>query len=161
MSDLPPPETAEGEPQADAVELKPARIQIWPAIFAVCGLLFAAGLIWGIATALQDDGTLVPVTGRVTMEGNPVDNGFVMAAHDRSGALALASIDSQGKFELATNGVAGARIGTYRVVVKATTRSMPPEATVRSNYTDVSTTPLRMKVERGGVNHFEFTVEPP
>ncbi|MSR56994.1 MAG: carboxypeptidase regulatory-like domain-containing protein [Planctomycetaceae bacterium] len=161
MSEHQPPEASEAAPQADPVELKPAPIQIWPMIFGGGGLLFAAGLIWFIIAMLKDDGTLVTVTGRVTMQGQPVENGFIMVASAQGGQSALSAFDADGKFDLATEGAQGVRVGTYKVVVRAFTRAMPPQSTVRSIYTEATTTPLTMKVEKAGVNHFEFDLEAP
>lgn len=161
MSEQPEPTVSNETPAAEAVALEPMPIPIGRFVAGFAALLLVAGLAWFVYQALQDDGTLVPVTGRVLLNGEPLDNGYLMVHFAGSDAFAVAQIDNEGRYRLVTNGDEGARIGTHRVVIKGMTRSLPPQPTVHSRYGEASTTPLLMKVTRDGQNHFEFDVENP
>lgn len=61
---------------------------------------------------------LVPVTGKVTLDGKPLDRAqvtFVPTGTD--GRTAIASTDATGAFAMTTNNTKGAMPGSYRVAV--------------------------------------------
>lgn len=104
---------------------------------------------------------LVPVTGRVLYQGKTLPDGFVMSSPIRGGESAISGLDSEGGFDLSTNGTPGAFVGTHRFVVRAYTRDMPPTPVVPGIYTSAETTPLTIVVKKGARNHFEFDIEAP
>jgi len=65
----------------------------------------------------------VPVTGTVTLDGNPVEGATVsFAPQATEGRTAVGVTDSQGKFKLNTAGAgAGAMPGKYNVAISKTT----------------------------------------
>ena len=121
-------------------------------ILGACALLTLAG-----CGGLK----LVPVSGRVTLGGQPLRGGAVCFVPDAStGNQARVScvgrIDSQGRYELSTSAVQGsdsgrgAPPGWYKATL-ITTLPGTPEITVNRQYLDPERTPL----------HIEVVAEPP
>jgi len=71
--------------------------------------------------------TMAPVSGMVTVDGQPVTSGqvaFLPTGKDAEKAgLSAGTIDSSGKYTISTDGKSGAPLGTYKVTV---TPSMVP-----------------------------------
>jgi hypothetical protein len=99
---------------------------------------------------------LVPVSGTVMMGGKPLPRGGVSFIPDASkGNTARVScvgrINSQGRYELSTNGVKGSDSGKgaplrwYKVTI-LTTLPGSPEIKVNAKYLDPVATPLSVEV---------------
>jgi len=74
---------------------------------------------------------LVPVSGKVTLDGKPLPGGvvnFFPAKEPDSKYHSVATIDSSGTYKLTTNGKDGAPLGSYKVTVAT---EMPPGADVK------------------------------
>lgn len=102
---------------------------------------------------------MVSVTGRVLYQGKTLPDGFVISSPVRGGESALSALDSEGGFNLSTNGTPGAAVGTHRFMIRAYTREMPPVPIIPGMYTSPQTTPLTIVVKQGARNHFEFFLE--
>ncbi len=83
-------------------------------------------LVLGVVLGCQrsDDFPLAPVSGVVTLDGQPLANGCVTfqpksgSAHPKSGLGSMAVCDEQGRYTLATiDGRPGAVVGTHRVAI--------------------------------------------
>src|SRR5262245_33590521 len=66
--------------------------------------------------------TLYPVSGRVTLDGQPLTKGAVAFHGDADGGnptqhIAIGEINSEGRYELVTIGRPGAAPGAYKVLV--------------------------------------------
>ena len=98
-------------------------------------------------------------TGVVSLDGKPVNPGFVtFAPEDATAVPAVSDLDSNGHFELTTKKKPGLAPGTYRVAVQAFRppnvpagqRTMKPsEPLVPVKYLQVTTSGLEYTVERG------------
>ncbi len=111
----------------------------------------------------------VPVTGTVTLNGQPVE-GVSVGFTPQSGRPASDTTDARGKFTLSTfESGDGAVPGTHKVVITEPADEaepmpgtpeaenwVPPESQVPEEYQDASTTPLTAEVEEGGENDFTF-----
>lgn len=117
-------------------------------------------LLAGCGPETTDAPSVVPVTGTVTVEGQPLAGAGVSFRPDRdkgneSGFMPGGSTDASGKYELmATAGAMGAPPGWYKVLV------MPPSAPPGSDdvvefpeynakYQDPETTDLSFEVKEG------------
>jgi hypothetical protein len=116
-------------------------------ILGVCGLLPLAG-----CGGLR----LVPVAGKVTLDGKPMKGGSVSFNPDSSKGndarvMCVGRIDSEGRYELTTTGVKGsetgkgAPLGWYRVTL-ITTLPGQPVIPVADRYLDFDKTPLSVEV---------------
>lgn len=126
-----------------------------------------AGLVGGLLLAAGCGGKpgLVPVSGRVTMEGKPVREVIVnfQPIGDTPGTGALGSTDSDGRFTLTdSRGKAGTYVGAYKVIfypaLPAGIKEGSPAdvvgaafgKTLPGIYLDVNLTPLEATVPPGG-----------
>ncbi len=119
------------------------------------GLGFAAVEYWN-----NQKPTLVKVTGRVMWNGQPVTIGAVMTEHTDDPLLtAIGAFDSEGKFELSSNGEPGAAPGTHKVIVASYGMGVSPPPLVPQKYLKAKTTPLSILVTKDpSKNHFELEV---
>jgi hypothetical protein len=108
---------------------------------------------------------LVPVTGVVRVEGQPLTAGWITFYPDEAHGnqrshLSVAQIQTDGTYALTTNGHRGAPPGWYKVVVASSPDPIPlkpprnPDGTPRNlrwlmheKYTRPETTDLRVKVD--------------
>jgi hypothetical protein len=113
---------------------------------------------------------LVPVSGRVYLNGEPLADGQVFArCLDRAGCNALGKTDAQGNFTLRTDVrgdfLPGVRVGLHRVIVIKPDPDVPtgpfkPPTITPPECADFDNSPLRMKVERDPArNKVEFRLE--
>jgi hypothetical protein len=124
-----------------------ARIGLCPAL-AVAVVALAGGC------AKQSE--LIPVTGKVTLEGKPLVHGTVSyrpPAGDLTAPQASGPLDAEGNYRLFTEGEPGVKPGTYRVVVFAydqPTRGPGhrglPQSIIHVRYQREDTTPLMREV---------------
>ena len=131
----------------------------------VAGMLLGA-VMTGCGSA-EPDADLIPVSGKVKMDGKLVTTGGSVSYRDATGMIQpTGEIKSDGTYTLIHNRQEGAPIGEYRVVVFAWE---PKEATARHGglprlivdpkYTNPSTTPLRVEVKQGATpGHYDLTV---
>jgi hypothetical protein len=98
--------------------------------------------------------TLAPVSGTVTVDGQPVTSGQVTfirttTKDEEKSGLSAGTIDSGGKYTIFTDGKAGVPPGTYKITV--TPSMVPvdgkaPTANFNAKYRDPSATPLQKEV---------------
>ncbi len=84
------------------------------------GLLVCFGWLLTLVGCGPSLGTLVPVEGKVTMNGIPLPDGAVMFVPldgDQKGIVISGPIGADGSYTLSTNGKPGAPLGKYRAVV--------------------------------------------
>ncbi len=108
--------------------------------------------------------TMVPVSGRVTLDGQPVEGASVMLHPQGEGRPATGLTDARGEFQLTTvEEFDGAMLGAYRVTVslvrprgdvdydtaEAGFDEMSLEYVVPQRYGDRETSGLTAQVERG------------
>lgn len=113
-----------------------------------------------LAIGCADDGGLKPVTGLVTLDGQPVggiDVVFVPVEGGRTNSIARTN--AEGRFTLTyTSQHTGAMPGEYKVLFKReepeTGRELLPE-----RFSSGGKTTLRATVEEGGDNEFNFEIE--
>lgn len=123
--------------------------RLWT-ILCVCGLLNLAGC--------SDFPKLYPVSGKVTLDGQPLTGGGLAFVPDTAkGNTAPVDckclIDSQGHYELKSRGVKGsdngkgAPLGRYKVILVANPKDAKvPEINVNARYLKAETTPLSIEV---------------
>ena len=84
----------------------------------VLSVLFTSGLVCLIAVGCGPGGPqLGTVTGRVTLDGQPVTNGLVTFTPVEGGRAASGKTDASGQYELVGVGGRGAVVGQHRVTV--------------------------------------------
>jgi hypothetical protein len=101
---------------------------------------------------------LIPVTGKVTLEGKPLVHGTVSyrpPPGDLTAPQASGPLDGEGNYRLFTDGELGVKPGTYRVVVFAYDQptSGPghrglPQSIIHVRYQREDTTPLMREVDK-------------
>lgn len=98
------------------------------------------------------------VSGRVTLDGQPLDTGNVAFVPVHDGPASTGSIDSSGYYRLNTGTAQGVVPGEYRVAVVATKPPpppdprkppQPPELLTPSKYARAETSDLRFVVKAG------------
>ena len=102
---------------------------------------------------------LLPVAGKITVDGRPLPKGWVMFYPDpdkgnNSPRIPYAEVGPDGSYALATNSKPGAPAGAYRVVVVATVEPIPirtppewrPTWLHAEKYAKQETTDLRIEV---------------
>jgi len=117
------------------------------------GLLLAAILASGCG---KDSVAVVPVRGKVTVDGQPVTSGqvsFIPTSADQKGGMSAGQIEGSGDYKIFTGGKEGAPSGKYKVTVTPSMvptggKSMP-STPFNAKYSDVKTTPLTIDVPSG------------
>jgi hypothetical protein len=111
----------------------------------------------------------IPVTGLITLNGQPAENTEVMFNPQGPGRLATGHTDAGGRFKLSTaKPDDGAMPGEYVVTLgehygdKAP--ALPPPGQFLpmrfpQNYGDPGKSPLKAHVERGAKNDFQFEIK--
>jgi hypothetical protein len=126
----------------------------------------------GVAAGCADPGEVMfPVSGKVTLEGTPLNVGAVSfrpdaARGNKSMHIPTGEIDPQGRYELITAGRKGAPPGWYKVLVFADanvqpntvpTRLLPPRWLMNVKYTNDRTTDLSVEVvEKPGPEAYDL-----
>ena|SRR5687767_4277097 len=117
----------------------------------------------------------VPVSGKVTYKGAPVEGAIVTFVPETKGRTATATTSAGGVFSLTTVDASGAMPGKYKVTVDKVeygaggSSSMEEAArgnaaegqakrVVPAKYADVASTPLAMEVPSGGKQDIELTL---
>jgi len=134
-------------------------------IVRVLSLVFGIALLAGggyfIRELTHKPPALVPFTGKIIFQGKPVTvGGLATMRIGDSLDGANAALDSEGRFELRTNGEPGAFAGKHKVVISANTPTMPPSPLVPPMYSSMQTTPLIIEVfDDPTKNTVEWTLE--
>lgn len=137
------------EPQASTTSVPQGsdfsivRILLTVAVIAVVGggAFFANEYLAG-----QPD-RLYPVHGMAYLDGEPMPDGVVMSLHTDGGLAAIAPINSDGTFELKTNGEPGAVAGVHKLRVAWTDGNFPPFSYIPEHYTSADKTPFSVDVD--------------
>jgi len=119
-------------------------------VVALCGLL-------GLSSCCGPNSKLIPVTGRVTVEGKALAAGSVRFVPDKSkgntfGGEPIGEINAQGEYSLQTRGKPGAPPGWYKATVSADAAATPdntsvkPSTKINNTYRLADTTPLEVEV---------------
>lgn len=113
------------------------------------------GLVLLGSAGCEKPSNLIPVTGKVTLEGQPLVHGTVSyrPQGDLTSPQATGPLDKEGTYRLYTDGQPGAPAGRYRVVVFAYDQptSGPghrglPRSVISDRYHREETTPLEREV---------------
>jgi hypothetical protein len=120
------------------------------------GRVWLVGLVClGAACGCGPSVKLVPVSGKVSVDGQPLTAGQVSlvpqteSKDQKTAGLSAGTIDSSGNYKIMTNGKDGAPLGKYKVVVAPS--MMPSEAgkirmDFNSRYSDPKNTDLQYEV---------------
>lgn len=118
------------------------RVEWWTGMGAILALTMVTGC------SPKSSVTIVPVEGRVTLDGQPV-RGCVVTfqpadAHAKTGPQAIGIPDNDGRFKLRTSGErAGAVIGVYRVfMVPGDDNAVIPQSATASQASLASALPI-------------------
>lgn len=123
-----------------------SRIDIYAACFVLVVLCFAG--------CGKSGPELVPVTGRITLDGKPLENADVSFQPDNSKPPSAGRTDANGHYELAyKRGVMGGLVGsnTVRITISSDVVPNPPTIPLRYN----SESELKKEV-KPGPNEFNF-----
>lgn len=104
----------------------------------------AVGAVWYV-TSLEP--ALHPVRGVVYLDDEPMTDGAVMTTHAGGRLGALSVIDENGRFELRTNGEAGAYQGEHKVTIMLTNGGFPPVSLIPKKYSNAAETPFTISVD--------------
>ncbi|HVT30599.1 MAG TPA: carboxypeptidase-like regulatory domain-containing protein, partial [Lacipirellulaceae bacterium] len=99
---------------------------------------------------------LAPVSGHVTLNGQPLENADIVFQPDNGKSPAVARTDAEGRYELAyKRGVVGCPVGqnTVRIRVSKEVVRNPPHIAARFN----SKSELHREI-KAGQNNFDFDV---
>lgn len=133
--------SASGQPSSNSFR--------WKRVVATAGTLFiiggvTAGAIWYV---MNLEPVLHPVRGVVYLDDEPMTDGAVMTTHAGGRLGALAVIDKNGRFELRTNGEAGAYQGEHKVTIMLTNGGFPPVSLIPKKYSNAAETPFTISVD--------------
>jgi hypothetical protein len=98
--------------------------------------------------------SVVPVSGKVTVDGHPVTAGnvsYVPVGKEGAPALSAGQIESDGSYTIHTGGKTGAPVGKYKVTVTPSMVPTPgatkmPEAPFNHKFRDPQQTPIAIEV---------------
>jgi hypothetical protein len=127
----------------------------------VVGIMVLVALVFAAAEYVNNQPfAYAKVTGRVMWNGKPITIGAVLTRHSSSPReTAVGALDSDGKFELITNGKPGAAIGLHKVIVASYKQEGMGIPLVPAPYLKAETTPLSIAVTSDPAkNHFELEV---
>jgi hypothetical protein len=121
---------------------------------AVCALGF-------LLTFTGCGDSLVKVSGKVTLDGNPLTTGNISFAPMQSGQVAIGTIDEKGNYTLQSGTQKGVPAGTYRVTIVAVELVPPspqnpeplPKVLTPPRYNDATTSGLTADVKPGNTTH--------
>jgi hypothetical protein len=123
-----------------------SRIDVYPACFVI--------LMACLAGCGKTGPELAPVTGRITLDGQPLENADIVFQPDGSKPPSTGRTSADGRYELAyKRGVMGGMIGsnTVRITISPEVVSNPPSIPARYN------TESELKKEvKSGQNEFNF-----
>jgi hypothetical protein len=135
------------------------RRPVCPTVVTVLGLLFfSAGLV-GCGPARAPTGK---VSGKVTLQGQPLSSGVVLFSNEKLGAGASAKLDPTGSYQLD----APLPVGSYQVAVQPPPppaphempqAAPPPRTNIPAKYQDPKTSELKATVNEGS-NTADFAI---
>ena len=123
-----------------------SRIDVYPACFVILMACFA-----GCGKTAPE---LAPVTGRITLDGKPLENADILFQPDGSKPPSTGRTDANGRYELAyKRAVMGGRVGsnTVRITISPEVVANPPNIPARYNTESELT-----KEVKSGQNEFNF-----
>ena len=143
------------------------------------GLEFARSCGWGLLAAatllLVGCGEtkpygVVPVSGRVTLAGEPVKQGYVIFRNDDKGVHMMAEIDERGEYRVSMAAGYGLPLGDYRVYLSPPVPEVPfgpakeppkPSEVAKfpEKYLQPETSGLMLTVKRGD-NRLDINMQP-
>lgn len=140
-----------------------------------CCVLWLIGLSLLVGCNSASVSGTVPVGGKVTYKGAPVEGAIITFIPEGNGRIATATTVAGGVFSLTTVDASGAMPGKYKVTVDkvvyqaggsssmeaASTGSAAEGKSKRelpSKYAQAASTPLVMEVPSGGKKDFEFAL---
>ena len=88
-------------------------------------LLTAASALLAVTLGCGRREVLGKVTGRVTLEGEPVKQGYVIFRNDTKGVHMMAEMDASGNYEVSMAGGYGLPLGEYRVYLSPPVAEIP------------------------------------
>ncbi|MCA8996320.1 MAG: hypothetical protein KDA80_05030, partial [Planctomycetaceae bacterium] len=138
-----------GSPSSSSGDQLPKKhFQVGRVLAAVFGIAVVGGVIFGMVEYINGmPATLVPASGRVTWDGQPVTIGAVMTQHvDDPFQSAIGAFDEEGRFELMTNGQPGAALGTHKVIVASYGPGMGTSPLVPQEYLKAESSPLSITI---------------
>ncbi|MEW4565319.1 carboxypeptidase-like regulatory domain-containing protein [Bremerella sp. JC770] len=106
-----------------------------------------------------DGNKLKPVSGVVTMDGDPLEAATVVFVPIEGGrGNAVATTDQQGRYELSYINDKGTEPGTYKVIVTKPRQTKRGEVeTLPSQYNSASD--VTAEIKANGENRFDFNLE--
>ena len=122
------------------------------------GLLIVGGLLVGLSGCGDTEEKLIPVAGKVTLDGKPASNGTVSfrpTGDSESQEQPTGTIAADGSYRLYLHGQEGAPPGRYKVVVFINEPIDPsrgghgglPRSLIDRRYNSTTTTPFEKVVE--------------
>jgi hypothetical protein len=137
----------------------------------ICQLALFAALTFPGTGCQQDPGALIPVTGRVTFNGVPLNGGIIVYTPDASkgehGPIAHSKIQPDGTYTLYTGEALGAHAGWYTITFQslAPATSQPgqsynaSESTIPEKYRLAELSKISCKVNVNQPNSFDFDLK--
>jgi hypothetical protein len=123
-------------------------------------------LMLALVAGCNDIKNLYSVSGTVTIDGQSLSSGIVQFEPIGGGRPATGRLDSSGKFQMMTDGEAGARVGEYRVSVipagfapHGEEDTRPPEQSpIPKHYRSPTESKLTFKVEANDDNQYDIAL---
>jgi hypothetical protein len=118
-----------------------------------------------LLTGCEGGDALMPVFGKVTYRGNPLQTGFIVFSADpekgTQGPVGVSKIDSDGGYAIKTGEQEGIAPGWYRVTVTAASDNASgiPVDLLPEKYHDPDLSGLQCQVKRGHNNVVDFDLE--
>jgi hypothetical protein len=133
--------------------------------------LFAAGALLAGGCSFQPAEVLLPVAGKITVQGKPLPAGRVIFAPMSPGTReGRGTVGAEGAYQVSVDGApadkTGMPAGKYQVLVFAIKPSTPesgmkpPEWLASQRYSDAKTSNLMLEVGADGAGKYDLTLEP-
>jgi hypothetical protein len=122
------------------------------------GLIFGGLLLGALVGCGKGGAELAPVSGRVTLDGRPLENARVAFQPDDAKRPSYGDTDSEGRYRLAyRRGEEGALVGNHTVLITVSPEIVRNPPHIPSRYNREST--LREEVKSGENNEFNFDLK--
>lgn len=103
---------------------------------------------------------LVPVSGKVTLDGAPLTSGTInFTPEDSKGTAAAGQIGSDGTYKLAAGAKEGAAVGKYKVSIGAGMKSMSTDPSAAPKLSEPEKAPVPQKYQNSDASGIVMEVK--
>jgi hypothetical protein len=151
----------------DKIMSRPLYRRVAVLCFVVSAVLLCVGGVVAVLENRSKLGAVVPVSGKVTVEEEPLEEGTITFIPDpgkgNTSVFFATGVVENGTYQVSTEGKDGVPPGWYKVIVYDTTLAKLPTAGVppsrfHRRFSDPDRTPLSIQVMESGAKSYDFVL---